>query len=155
MNIANKLKEIYHGRIEIRPSISLPVSAYYAARKRYRADSLINYLGRRAGRGEVIIGLTHQDVSTTKGGNPDYGIMGLGLCPGNACVASTFRLKGVNIPEKLYKVSIHELGHTQGLRHCKVIGCLMRDAEGKDRLDQEHSFCVDCARVLKSKGWAF
>jgi archaemetzincin len=57
--------------------------------------------------------------------------------------------------EKLFKVAIHELGHTQGLKHCPVNDCLMRDAEGKDHLDEEKDFCKKCKAVLINAGWAF
>lgn len=31
--------------------------------------------------------------------------------------------------------------------------CLMRDAEGKNLLDQEHEFCSSCKKYLKEKNW--
>lgn len=79
--------------------------------------------------------------------------MGLGYMPGNACVISTFRLKGNNQAEKLYKVAIHELGHTQGLPHCPDKSCFMRDAEGKDHLNEEVHFCPKCKAYLIKRGW--
>jgi archaemetzincin len=79
--------------------------------------------------------------------------MGLGFCPGNVCVASTFRLSKKNLKEQFYKVAIHELGHTQGLPHCEDKSCFMRDAEGGNPLNEEHGFCEVCKLFLKSKGW--
>ncbi len=81
--------------------------------------------------------------------------MGLGYCPGNACVVSTFRLDKDNLSNQFYKVAIHELGHTQGLPHCTAKTCLMRDAEGKNNLDNEFDFCEKCKKLLKAKGWNF
>lgn len=74
-------------------------------------------------------------------------------------MASTFRLKGKNRLEKLFKVAIHELGHTQGLartksKHCPEKSCLMRDAQGKDNWDQLKEFCPKCKPVLIQAGWA-
>ncbi|MBK7764266.1 MAG: matrixin family metalloprotease [Bacteroidetes bacterium] len=120
---------------------------------RYRADSLIHYLSRVTAKGHLTIGLTSKDISTTKNEHADWGVMGLGFCPGKSCIASTFRLKGNNKLEKLYKVAIHELGHTQGLPHCPVKTCLMRDAEGKDHLNEETGFCASCKAVLIKAGW--
>jgi|688.fasta_scaffold200058_2 archaemetzincin len=154
--VEGKLKTIYSGNIVINNSVQLPIEAYYKKRNRYRADSLIRILGRNAKEDELIIGLTNKDISHTKGGehpNPDYGIMGLGFCPGKSCVASTFRLKGVNRTEKLMKLAIHELGHTQGLHHCNVSSCLMRAAEGRDHFNELKAFCPKCKAKLEESGW--
>ena len=83
----------------------------------------------------------------------DFGVMGLGYRPGNACVASTFRLNAENKSEQFYKVAIHELGHTQGLKHCPDKTCFMRDAEGKNPTNEEKDFCQNCKKVLRSKHW--
>lgn len=104
-------------------------------------------------KGHVTIGLTTNDISTTKGQIEDYGIMGLGYQPGSSCVVSTFRLNKKNLQEQFFKVSIHELGHTAGLPHCKVLNCFMRDAEGRNHLEEETDFCTTCKSHLLSKGW--
>jgi archaemetzincin len=85
----------------------------------------------------------------------DWGVMGLGLQPGNACVISSFRLSKTDLRNQLFKVAIHELGHTQGLPHCRNLSCFMRDAEGKNPIDQETDFCPKCKAILKKKGWVF
>jgi archaemetzincin len=156
--VAEKLKEIYSGEIIINNSISLPKKAFNREKTRYRADLLIRYLGTLAKDNQLIIGLTNKDISTTKEKYADWGVMGLGFCPGKSCIASTFRLKGSNRLEKLFKVAIHELGHTQGLaktntKHCPEKSCLMRDAEGKDHLDELKDFCSKCKPVLIKAGW--
>lgn len=153
-NVQEQLSHLYSGPIILRPSIPLPQNAVNLEREgRFHADTLIRFLSRQVGSSDLIIGLTNQDITTTKNGNSSWGIMGLGFCPGNACIASTFRLKGTNRLEKLYKVAIHELGHTQGLQHCPVNSCLMRDAEGKDHLNEEKGFCPSCKNYLTKAGW--
>jgi len=147
-----KLKTIIPKTI-LRPTVTLPGNAFYAARNRYRADTIISYLNRFGSVDTVIIGLTNQDISTSKDKIADWGVMGLGLQPGNACVISTFRLSKVNLSDQLYKTALHELGHTQGLPHCKNKGCFMRDAGGGNHLDEETGFCQSCKSFLKSKGW--
>jgi archaemetzincin len=133
----------------IKPPIKLPDDALNFAKKRYRADSLIHFLGKRAKINETIIGLTTQDISVTKKGvKKDFGVFGYGLCPGNSCVVSTFRIKGNNKLEKLYKLSIHEIGHTKGLPHCTSTNCFMRDAKGKDHFDELTDFCRKCKLKL-------
>jgi len=141
--------------VELKKAMPLPPSAYYAARNRYRADSLIAFLARYTPEGHVTIGLTSRDISTTKNKINDWGVMGLGFCPGKACVVSTFRLDRKNLGDQFYKVAIHELGHTQGLQHCPVKTCYMRDAEGENRTDEETGFCSKCKGLLVNKGWIF
>ena len=105
--VSEKLKEMYSGDVIINNYIALPKKAQNQTRSRYRADSLIRFLGDLVKDGQLIIGLTNKDISTTKGKYPDWGVMGLGFCPGKSCIASTFRLKGKNRDEKLFKVAIH------------------------------------------------
>lgn len=129
---------------------SMPAMAYTAPRNRYRADTLIHWMNRRAKENEVFLGITSFDISTTKKKNPDFGIMGLGFRPGNACVASDFRVK---LKSNFFKIVIHELGHTAGLNHCKEKTCFMRDAEEHDPTGEEKEFCKKCKSFLITKGW--
>ncbi len=133
--------------------IALPKRAYYAPRNRYRADTLIYILRNATEDGHVTMGLTNKDISAEKGKVFDYGIMGLAYQPGKSCVVSTYRLSKKNINEQFFKVAIHELGHTQGLPHCPNKTCLMTDAEGKNKTDNESGFCDKCKLFLKGKGW--
>lgn len=136
--------------LQLLPLETMPDMAYYKPRNRYRADSLIKWMRSRAKPNEVYLGITMQDISTTKGDNPDYGVMGLGYQPGQACVASNFRVRN---KKDFYKVAIHELGHTAGLPHCPDKTCFMRDAEGADPTGEEKGFCPNCKAFLKAKGW--
>lgn len=141
--------------VEVLPPIPLPSMAYYAPRDRYRADSLLRYLHARTPSGAVTIGLTHRDISTSHHNHADWGIMGLGKLPGDACVASTFRLDKRQVDAQFYKVAIHELGHTQGLPHCPEPSCRMRDQGGRNLLDAQTDFCPRCMAFLRAKGWQF
>lgn len=140
-------------KVVLRSNISFPENSYYKPRNRYRADSIIKSLKNNIGKDSVIVGLSNSDISTTKNGIMDWGVMGLGYKPGTACVVSDFRLSVKNKNRQFYKLVLHELGHTAGLPHCKIKTCLMRDAEGGNPLDQEKKFCKDCKSFLKSKGW--
>jgi len=151
--VYRQLSKINPGII-VRSAIPIPAATYYPPRDRYRADSLIKYLSSRFGHADtVIIGLTSKDISATKNDIKDWGVMGFGYSPGNACVVSSFRLSKANQQEQFYKVAIHELGHTQGLPHCEEKTCFMRDAEGGNPLNEEKDFCPACKSFLKSKGW--
>lgn len=152
--IATALRKIIPS-IQINALKPIPAAAYYAPRGRYRADSIIRMLNAAAKANEVILGLTLFDISTNKNENKDWGVMGLGYCPGKACVASSFRLSPQKRQQQFFKVAIHELGHTQGLAHCAIKTCLMRDAEGSNYLNEETGFCENCKAVLVKKGWKF
>lgn len=140
-------------RVVLRKNISFPENSYYKPRNRYRADSIIENLRNKIGADSVIVGLSNADLSTTKNGIKDWGIMGLGYRPGKSCVVSDFRMAVKNRNQQFYKVVLHELGHTEGLSHCKTKTCLMRDAEGGNHLDEEKDFCKNCKDFLLNKGW--
>ena len=150
--ISENIRKIYP-KIKILEPIDIPKNAFYQPRNRYRADSIIKYLRTKTPNNCVTLALTNKDISVTKGKVADFGVMGLGYRPGNACVASTFRLNTENKSEQFYKVAIHELGHTQGLKHCPDKTCFMRDAEGKNPTNEEKDFCQNCKKVLRSKHW--
>ncbi|MBS1731709.1 MAG: Zn-dependent protease [Bacteroidetes bacterium] len=139
--------------INVRDPIKLPQSAFYRPRNRYRADSLIRFLRDITPDSIITLGITTKDISTTDGEIKDWGVMGLGYRPGKSCIVSTFRLKQKNISEQLFKVCIHELGHTAGLDHCPEKTCFMRDAEGGNPTDDEKEFCPKCRNTLITKGW--
>ncbi len=139
--------------VVLRDNRSIPQSFYYWPRNRYRADSLIRFLKTKVGKDSIIVGILNEDISTTKDDVADWGVMGLGYRPGNSCVVSSFRINKKKRAEQLYKVVLHELGHTEGLDHCPEKTCLMRDAEGGNPLDEEKGFCAQCKAQLKRKGW--
>jgi archaemetzincin len=149
--ILSQLLEI-DSNVILRDKIDLPKSAFYEPRNRYRADSIIDYLKKIKPDNTVTIAITNKDISHTNGKIKDYGIMGLGFCPGNACVISSYRLSKKKINEQFFKVVIHELGHTQGLPHCGVFTCFMRDAKGKNITDEVTEFCPSCKEHLTKKG---
>lgn len=150
--VFNEIQKV-NPNVILKKNIPFPSQSYYSPRNRYRADSIIKFLSARIGKDSVIIGLSEKDISTTKNKVKDWGVMGLGYRPGNACVISSHRLSKNNKTEQFYKVALHELGHTQGLPHCENKTCLMRDAEGGNPLDEEKEFCLSCKNYLKAKNW--
>ncbi|ROI00908.1 matrixin family metalloprotease [Chryseobacterium daecheongense] len=152
--VAQEIKKVYPN-VQVLKPIDFPDNAYYRERNRYRADSIIKFLQEKTKPGYVTVALTSKDISVTKGKVKDFGVMGLGYRPGRACVASQFRLHKENSNEQLFKVAIHELGHTQGLKHCADKTCFMRDAEGKNPTNEEIDFCKQCKTFLLHKNWKF
>lgn len=144
--------------VTVLKEVALPASAFYVPRQRYVADSLLAFLRRhKHDRYEKIIGITSKDIATRKGEHPNFGVMGLGNCPGPACVISSFRVgKGMrsrkHFLDRMVVLALHELGHTYSLPHCPDTACLMKDAEGKMNLDDGQTYCQSCRAILLKKG---
>ncbi len=138
--------------------VLLPDFAFYKLRQRYIADSLLVFLcSINNKRFEKVIGVTVKDIATRKGDIENWGILGLGSCPGESCVVSAFRAGRNKVGYKIFlkrmtTLSLHELGHTYGLLHCPVDTCLMKDAAGKMNLDDADVYCSGCRSQLRSKG---
>ena len=152
------LRAFYPVEVKVLPAVPLPKSAWYKPRQRWRADKLLDFLGiRMPVDGAKVLGLTSADISTTKGTNRDWGVLGLGTLDGKSCVISTFRTsRGVSAQvarQRLAKVAVHEVGHTFDLEHCPNRGCLMEDAMGKvATCDREDDLCPQCRKALAAKG---
>ena len=157
--VRRALLAFYRIKVDVLPNTALPRSAFYAKRRRYRAEKLLDFLeSRRPNDGKRILGLTGVDISTTKPPHEDWGILGLATLDGGACVLSSFRCKrGAKNAEhariRLGKTAVHEIGHTFGLPHCTTYGCLMEDAQGKvATTDREYDLCPRCRQRLIAKG---
>ncbi|MBM4372089.1 MAG: matrixin family metalloprotease [Deltaproteobacteria bacterium] len=162
--VRQALRDVYGFDVRILEPLAMPPVAYYKPRNRHRADRLLAVLDglrQEAARAcELVVGLTRQDISTTKGDVKDWGIFGLGQIHGTACVVSAYRLiRGLGKKEadkglrRVVKVAIHEVGHVLGLHHCPTPGCVMNDAEGTVKtVDRETGLlCPACQRFLRAR----
>jgi archaemetzincin len=162
---SNLIKELKAGiqkhlivELAVLENTSLPDFAFYKPRQRYIADSLLVFLRQiNKNKAEKIIGVTTKDISTRKDDIENWGILGLGTCPGEACVISAFRAGRSKVAydiflQRMTTLALHELGHTYGLKHCPVSTCLMKDAGGKMNLDDGDSYCEKCRNYLYEKG---
>jgi archaemetzincin len=157
--VKSALEGIVGLKVKVLPPAALPAEAWYAPRRRYRADKLLDFLDPRLPvEGKRILGLTGADISTTKGKVYDWGVLGLGRIDGKSSVISRFRCAmksrgAAHARERLAKVAVHETGHTLGLEHCPTLGCLMEDAEGRvATCDREYDFCARCRKLLADAG---
>ncbi len=81
---------------------------------------------------------------------PEWSIWGLGQQRGNAAVVSTYLLKSYDwgvVVKRVLLVSLHELGHNLGLKHCPNKSCIMNSGQdGVSQLDAvlNISFCDKC-----------
>jgi archaemetzincin len=153
--LADSIEKFYPVEMIIAHSKEFPAHAYYKPRNRYRADSTIKWLLQvKPDSVRTIVGITNEDVSVDKGPHLDYGVMGLGYKPGKACVVSTFRIRKTarsnnHLRQRLFKLVVHEMGHNFGLDHCPDETCIMADAEGQMKLDQEKDFCMSCKQRVR------
>lgn len=144
-------------RVTVLPEVPLPQAAYYSPRNRYRAEKLVSFIDAHTpGSYDKVIGLTRKDISTTKGTFPDWGIFGYAEIGGRACVVSTYRLKFHKPDARLLRrrlrvLTLHEIGHTLGLRHCPTRGCIMQDCKGTIRtVDASNgTYCRACRSEIK------
>jgi archaemetzincin len=164
--VKEALEDVYSMKVIILEEVELPKTAYVNIKSpRYRADSLLRHLKRvKPDSIDFVLGLTAKDISTTKkdasgkikspkSKYQDWGIMGLGYRPGPSCVVSTYRIKIPNkklFLERLKKVSVHEIGHNLGLKHCETDFCVMRDAaETVKTIDKvELRLCDSCLEYI-------
>lgn len=131
----------------------LPAAAFYAPRKRWRAEKLLEALDADKPAGAWrIVAVTGAEISTTKGDIRDWGIAGLGNIGGPSCVVSTYLYKKHSktkavLERRFADVTVHELGHTLGMDHCETAGCVMSDAKGKAMASADAStsqYCESC-----------
>lgn len=133
--VVEALPRILPVRVTLAPRQPLPKAAWYAPRRRYRAEIILDVLARSARPGERILALTAVDISTTSGRHADWGVFGLGQLGGSAAVISRYRLKrkarnAAQVRQRVVNTAVHEVGHTLGLDHCTEPRCVMLDAEG-------------------------
>ncbi len=155
---AENMEAFYKVKVELLDQQSFPEAAFYAPRKRYRADMMLDHLYHNFySVRDFRMGLTESDISTTKGDVYDYGIIGLANRPGLVSIVSTYRCgKGVDEATKrdrFVKSVLHEFGHNLGLEHCSFSEhCLMNDAKGKaSTIDKEKvELCEQCKRKVSA-----
>ena len=134
---------------EVLPVLPLADSLMNDAKTRYRADKIIRTMSSKASKHNVYIGLTHKDISCSVRGKADWGVQGLSILPGKACVASTFRVKD---KRDFPKVVCHEFIHTYfNYSHCPKDNpnCLMQDAKGHPNFKNKKWLCEYCQSQLK------
>lgn len=151
-----------HARVTVRIDAPrpLPKEAYYAPRKRWRAEKLLDALDAAPPEGAwKVVAVTAAEISTTKDEIKDWGIGGLGNIGGRSCVVSTHLVRKHSRDPKAYArriadLAVHEFGHTLGLDHCPVPRCVMSDAQGKliRSLDASTGEFCDLCRHRQQEG---
>lgn len=158
--LAPRLAEAFGREVEIHQPWFDPERAFDPSRGQYNSTLLLAQLqgGPRASEGSRVLGVATVDLFIPV---LSY-VFGEAQLPGRAAVASLHRLvpEAYGLPaddalveSRLEKESVHELGHTFGLIHCRQPGCVMRASTYVEEIDLKTArFCEDCQEALLSRG---
>ena len=141
----------------------LPPHTYHVVRHQYHSTQLLAYLlAEDDSEAFRILGVTAADLYI-----PIFTfVFGEAQLDGKAAIISLARPRGDTDgfmpPRQIYlrrliQLSLHELGHTFGLGHCRQDACLMGFSANLEKLDQKKlAFCEYCrvllADYLRDKG---
>jgi len=138
----------------MRPLVD-PSEAYDSSRGQYHSTRLLVLLEHhlRTVPANRLLGVTAFDLFV-----PGMNfVFGEARCPGHVAVISTRRLKPSPKDEGLFrervlKESVHEIGHTQGLKHCPNPSCVMHFSEHIGDTDRKSAtFCKECQSDLERR----
>ena len=158
--VADSLRERFNFQVRVHKGVSLPRSAWYPPRKRWRAEKLLDFLDTLKLGEDVwrVAAVTEAPISTTKGKRYDWGIAGLAESGGRNSVFSSWLFEKWKTSHKqrwlraMENLVVHEVGHTLGLDHCPLKRCIMADAKGSARraaLQSCNEFCPRCTEMLR------
>lgn len=132
--------------------------AFDALRGQYHSSEILKRLKKLpAGESWRLLGVTEADlfipILTFV-----FGEAQLGPVNGGAAVVSMHRLRQefyglptepLLLADRLLKESLHELGHTLGLRHCLDYQCVMSSSHSVENIDLKLAqFCSKCMRAF-------
>lgn len=149
----------------------IPKQALHAARNQYDADVIIDALFRTAPVDAIgVVGVTNHDLFDKRHGRFVFGLASL---VDRVAVVSLARYRGSwwgqafdlrQFESRYYKVLVHEVAHTLGLKHCERHSCAMRDDADLKALDSSpRHFCAACTAAVHegarlgpgSPGWHY
>lgn len=134
---------------DIQPALATPDYAYVSGRNQFDAAKIIKTLCAITDGAPLKLGLIENDLCSPILSFV-YGESQLG---GRAALVSLHRLSDKD-PEVTYqriaKISLHEVGHLLGIRHCWKKTCLMKHSGDLEPLDSlSMYFCSACEYEVK------
>jgi archaemetzincin len=159
-NLASNLARLFSTPCRIRPELFDISFALDVGRHQYHSTAILQRMERSCDPDARILGVTSCDLYV-----PVLTfVFGEAQLDGNCAVVSTARLydEYYGLPpredllrERLIKESVHELGHTFGLRHCPDWRCVMTSSHAVERLDVKTvDFCRSCRKpVFENSYW--
>lgn len=159
LSVAAAIQSSSDFQVTILPQVKAQVQTVDTVRSQYWASKLLDQLKPTlTKKDQFVLGITGADIAIPKADGSSWGIMGLAYLSQSVAVVSSFRPKrgGASlekVKERMVLLALHELGHAQGLDHCKNSTCLMRDAGGKMHIDECKSYCKTCFQYLNGRGF--
>lgn len=154
-DLKKNIESFYGCKVVILPHKNAPVTAYNMDSRYYHADSLLKFLSDYiTPEYDCIQGILDGDIAINYGSTKHWKVFGLGYCPGNSSVISPYRMYGNNatieqVKQRVLNVSIHEIGHNLGLKHCSDSACLMKDAKSSIKnIEGNKTLCNKCKKIL-------
>jgi archaemetzincin len=150
--VKSSIEDFYGFKCEVLSKVEVSDDILSKSKKRCDANKILTKFKTDSN----IVLVTERDICQKRGKVDEYGIIGLGFCPGKVCVISTCRIKNKVTKKSFYnrlkKVTLHEMGHNLGIPHCSNSDrCLMNDAKGTVKtIDKEGLFiCDKCVEKIK------
>ncbi|BBM86381.1 hypothetical protein [Candidatus Uabimicrobium amorphum] len=155
-SISRLFKELYDIETKVLPVIPIPKKTFMEDRKQYSAGLLNDYLAGQRKNYFKLMGVIDEDMAV-----PAHAyLFGLASLSRDVFVVSLTRLRESYYHRKensklfrsrLYKITMHEYGHTFGLSHCLSTGtCLMRFIGSVRDLDySDCGFCWVCCQRIR------
>lgn len=133
------------GTVALLPPAAVPPAARRSTGQ-IEAHRLLDAL--RGEAGERVLGVTEEDLTA---GSMNF-VLGMARILGRESVLSLHRLRSedrARYRERVRKEAVHELGHTLGLEHCDVTGCVMNFSNSVEESDRKsHEFCARCSATV-------
>lgn len=142
----------YEVAVAVHRSADRPTGTYDERRQQHLSREMLRWLvAARPPAASRVLGVTDLDlfmpVLTFVFGEAQLG--------GIAAVVSTARLMDRNLPgntaARAVKECVHEVGHTFGLTHCSVPGCVMTRSTNVEAVDRKRPhLCEDCRAAYRA-----
>jgi archaemetzincin len=136
---------------DIRPVLAKPDYAYVPGRNQFDAAKIIKTLCSITDGAPLKLGLIESDLCSPILSFV-YGESQLG---GKAALVSLHRLSADDAEvtyQRIAKISLHEVGHLLGIRHCWKTTCLMKHSSDLEPLDSlSMYFCSACDFEIKRR----
>jgi archaemetzincin len=140
--VCRRLEQTFLTEVRVGALRDRPAGAYDARRGQYESTRILQWLAGQVPTGaRSVLALTDQDLCIVVL-TYVFGEAQVGGPAGEPVAAELYRAR-------LVKECVHEVGHTFGLTHCRVGGCVMGRANTIHDVDAKgDGFCGECRVAL-------